>query len=141
MFQGGMLDKSSAPNHFVTFGFEDVGNVFPDDDVMYVLDGVPITLSSVIVLLDGDDGMTATYTPPLYTVTEEDDGLSLKKAGKHIEGDKKDLVGSDRGKWIVDVNQSWDQENDKPYIVTIGYCTSPEQARETLLSYAEAMSL
>jgi hypothetical protein len=54
MFQGEMIDKISAPNHFVTFGFEDVGNVFPGDDVMYVLDGVPITLSSVIVLREPD---------------------------------------------------------------------------------------
>lgn len=53
-FSAEMLDKSNAINHFVEFGFEDVGNVFPSDDVMYVK-GIPVILSSVQVLIDDLD--------------------------------------------------------------------------------------
>ena len=48
------LDQDGVINHLIEFGFEDVGAVYADENVMYVK-GVPVILSSVYVALEVDE--------------------------------------------------------------------------------------
>lgn len=51
-FIGTMLKQDDVICYLLEFGFADIKAVYPDDDVMYVFDNVPIILSSIVVAQD-----------------------------------------------------------------------------------------